>query len=179
MSLAKEVSKQPSNQVVVKVALLGDAGIGKTSLMVKYVEDRYDVEYIQTLGLNFMEKTVHLRNVDVTISVWDLGGQQEFGSLMSLVLEDAKAVLFAFDLTSKLSLQSVHKWYKDARKFNGVFMPFLIGTKFDLFAESQQSYKQQMTKQARRFAIKMNAPLIYCSSSKAVNVKKNISSNYC
>ncbi|ETO19139.1 small GTPase [Reticulomyxa filosa] len=52
------------------------------------------------------------------------------------------------------------------------FIPFLIGTKFDLFAESEQSYKQQITKRARKYATKMKSPLIYCSSAKAINIKK-------
>ena len=67
--------------------MVGDAQIGKTSLMVKYVEGSFDEDYIQTLGkygdqiwanwlegVNFMEKTVSVRNTEITFSIWDLGG---------------------------------------------------------------------------------------------------------
>lgn len=71
--------------VVVKVGMVGDSQIGKTSLMVKYVEGSFDEDYIQTLGkfrnrqkfmtgVNFMEKTIAIRNTEITFSIWDLGG---------------------------------------------------------------------------------------------------------
>merc|ERR1712039_565688 len=118
------------------------------------------------------EKTIELKNVNVTISIWDLGGQREFATLMPLVCSDAKVILFAFDLTQKQSLFSVKRWYKEARKENKIFMPFLIGTKFDLFDELEDHLKKDITKQARKFAKKMHAPLIYCSSAQSINVKK-------
>jgi hypothetical protein len=65
-------------EVVVKVGMVGDVQTGKTSLMVKFVEDVVQEDYIQTLGVNFMEKTVSIRNAHITFSIWDLGGQREF-----------------------------------------------------------------------------------------------------
>ena len=162
-------------KAVVKVSMLGDAGTGKTSLMVKYIEDKYDEDYIETFGGIFMEKTIILRsqNLRVTISVWDLGGSEGFATLVPLVCGDAKVILFAFDLTQKSSLFSVKRWYKEARKENKTFMPFLIGTKFDLFeARACRHHKTDITKNARRFARKMHAPLIYCSSAQSINVEK-------
>jgi GTPase SAR1 family protein len=62
--------------------MVGDSQIGKTSLMVKYVEGGFDEDYIQTLGIltltkgvNFMEKTIAIRNTEITFSIWDLGGR--------------------------------------------------------------------------------------------------------
>ena len=55
------------NAVVLKVGMVGDARVGKTTLMVKYVENKLDEDYIQTLGVNFLEKTVTLRNNDITL----------------------------------------------------------------------------------------------------------------
>lgn len=67
-----QVNKK-KKRVVVKVGMVGDAAIGKTSLMVKYVEGNFNEDYIQTLGVNFMEKSIALRNTDITFSIWDLG----------------------------------------------------------------------------------------------------------
>lgn len=171
-SASREVFEASRNRVVVKVGIIGDSQTGKTTLMVKYIEDRYDEDYIETLGVNFMEKTIKLRNVDVTISVWDLGGQREFLQLMPLVCTDAKVLLFVFDLTRRASLVSIKNWYKEARKENRYFIPFLIGTKFDLFDQQTPNHKADITRQARKFSRKMKAPLIYCSSSHSINVKK-------
>eukprot|EP00736_Rhodelphis_marinus_P008573 Rmarinus@m.2946 len=112
------------SSVALKVGMLGDAQIGKTSLMVKYVEGTFDEDYIQTLGVNFMEKTVSIRSHDITFCIWDLGGQPEFQSMLPLVCNDAVAVLFMFDLSRKSTLNSVKEWYRQARQFNKV--PLLL-----------------------------------------------------
>lgn len=73
-SKQQKPTKPQKNSVVVKVGMVGDSQIGKTSLMVKYVEGSFDEDYIQTLGVNFMEKTIAIRNTEITFSIWDLGG---------------------------------------------------------------------------------------------------------
>ena len=93
-----------------KVGMVGDSQIGKTSLMVKYVEGQFNEDYIQTLGVNFMEKTIALRNTEITFSIWDLGGQQEYLHMLPLVCNDAVALLFMFDLSRKSTLTSVKNW---------------------------------------------------------------------
>lgn len=70
---SKDVSSAKKKKVIVKVGMVGDSQIGKTSLMVKYVEGNFNEDYIQTLGVNFMEKTIALRKTDITFSIWDLG----------------------------------------------------------------------------------------------------------
>ena len=108
------------NNVVVKVGMVGDAQVGKTSLMVKYVEGKFDEDYIHTLGVNFMEKTIALRNTEITFSIWDLGGHREFISMLPLVCNDAVAILFMFDLSRKATLTSVKEWYRQVRSINKV-----------------------------------------------------------
>lgn len=108
------------SDVVVKIGLIGDAQVGKTTLMVKYVENKFDEDYIQTLGVNFMEKSIVLRDTQVTFSIWDLGGQKEFLSMLPLVCNDAVALFFMFDLTRKSTLSSIKEWYRQARLLNRV-----------------------------------------------------------
>jgi len=166
------------NSVVIKVGMVGDSQIGKTSLMVKYVEGSFDEDYIQTLGVNFMEKTISVRRTTITFSIWDLGGQREFVNMLPLVCNDAVAILFMFDLSRKSTLNSVKEWYRQARGFNKTAIPFLIGTKFDQFATFPRDEQDEITKQvrhtstmaqaqriphpkAKRFARAMHASLIF------------------
>ncbi|KAK0443523.1 small monomeric GTPase [Armillaria borealis] len=162
MSASASTSTSPTSSncfVVIKVGMVGDSQIGKTSLMVKY-------DYIQTLGVNFMEKTISVRRTTITFSIWDLGGQREFSTL-----------------------NSVKEWYRQARGFNKVrvysptrqtpphisrqtAIPFLIGTKFDQFATFPRDEQEEITKQAKRFARAMHASLIFCSTSSSINVQK-------
>lgn len=138
-----------SNSVVIKVGMVGDAQIGKTSLMVKYVEGSWDEDYIQTLGVNFMEKTISIRNTEITFSIWDLGGQREFVNMLPLVCNDAVAILFMFDLTRKSTLNSIKEWYRQGRGFNKTAIPFLVGTKYDHFVNFPREDQEEITVQVR------------------------------
>ncbi|KAI5837023.1 protein TEM1 [Morchella snyderi] len=160
------------NSVVIKVGMVGDAQIGKTSLMVKYVEGSFDEDYIQTLGVNFMEKTISIRNTEITFSIWDLGGQREFVNMLPLVCNDAVAILFMFDLTRKSTLNSIKEWYRQARGFNKTAIPFLVGTKYDHFVNFPREDQEEISKQARKFARAMKASLIFSSTSHSINVQK-------
>ncbi|ORX36433.1 P-loop containing nucleoside triphosphate hydrolase protein [Kockovaella imperatae] len=172
------------SSIVLKVGMVGDSQIGKTSLMVKYVEGSFDEDYIQTLGVNFMEKTISIRNTEITFSIWDLGGQREFVSMLPLVSNDAVAILFMFDLTRKATLNSVKEWYRQARGFNKTAIPVLVGTKYDMFVSFPHEEQEEITKQSKRFSKAMHAPLvsrsmfaasdqqIFCSTAQAINVQK-------
>lgn len=152
--------------------MVGDAQIGKTSLMVKYVEGSWDEDYIQTLGVNFMEKTISIRNTEITFSIWDLGGQREFVNMLPLVCNDAVAILFMFDLTRKSTLNSIKEWYRQGRGFNKTAIPVLVGTKYDHFVNLSREEQEEISNQARRFAKAMRAALIFSSTSHSINVQK-------
>jgi Gtp-binding protein of the ras superfamily involved in termination of M-phase len=162
----RQQSAQNKSSVVIKVGMVGDAQIGKTSLMVKYVEGSWDEDYIQTLGwwkvpkrvkastdhltgVNFMEKTISIRNTEITFSIWDLGGQREFVNMLPLVCNDAVAILFMFDLTRKSTLNSIKEWYRQGRGFNKTAIPFLIGTKYDHFVNFPREDQEEISTQVR------------------------------
>jgi GTP-binding protein of the ras superfamily involved in termination of M-phase len=160
------------DDVVVKVGLVGDAQVGKTTLMVKYVENKFDEDYIQTLGVNFMEKTIILRNTEITFSIWDLGGQREFLSMLPLVCNDAVAIFFMFDLSRKSTLLSIKEWYRQARGLNRTAKAFLVGTKYDVYTTMSSEDIEEIDKLARKYAKAMKAPLIFSSASHSINVQK-------
>lgn len=166
--------------------MVGDSQIGKTSLMVKYVEGQYSDDYIQTLGFYIGNTRRELHGEDhryskdrdniLDLGSWylnfNLGGQREFVNMLPLVCNDAIAILFMFDLSRKNTLNSIKEWYRQARGFNKTAIPFLVGTKYDHFATFPIEEQEEITKQARRFAKAMRAPLIFCSTSHSINVQK-------
>ncbi|CUM66097.1 uncharacterized protein PRCAT00003752001 [Priceomyces carsonii] len=168
----EDAEQDQSNQVALKIGLIGDSQIGKTSLMVKYVEGSFDEDYIQTLGVNFMDKKIQIRSTTITFSIWDLGGQKEFINMLPLVSNDAVAILFMFDLTRKSTLNSIKEWYRQVRGFNKSAIPFLVGTKYDQFIDLPYQDQLEITKQAKKFGAAMKAPVIFCSTSHSINVQK-------
>ena len=119
-----------------------------------------------------MEKTISIRNTEITFSIWDLGGQREFINMLPLVCNDAASILFMFDLSRKMTLISVKEWYRQVRGFNKNAVPLLIGTKYDCFTKLPFEEQEEITKLARKYAKAMHAPLIFCSTSHSINIQR-------
>jgi GTP-binding protein of the ras superfamily involved in termination of M-phase len=156
--------------MLVKIAMLGDSQVGKTSLMQKYVEGSFDDDYLQTLGVNFMDKTISLGEDEVTFSIWDIGGHRDFAGMLPMVCNDAVVVLFVFDLSRRSTLDGVRTWYTQARSHNKSAIPILVGAKYDLFVALPAEEQEEITNRARQYARAMRAPLVFCSPCYSVNV---------
>ena len=168
---ARPLSGAPPPPTLVKVALLGDSQVGKTSLMQRYVEGTFDETQLHTQGINFMEKTIALgKQHQVTFSIWDIGGGTGSESMLPLVCNDAAAVLLMFDLSRPETLDAVREWHRKARALNRCAVPFLIGCKYDALLEMPADEHARLGALARRFAAAINAPLVFCAPSVPINV---------
>eukprot|EP01103_Thecamoeba_quadrilineata_P000457 TRINITY_DN10397_c0_g1_i1.p1 TRINITY_DN10397_c0_g1~~TRINITY_DN10397_c0_g1_i1.p1 ORF type:complete len:206 (-),score=23.84 TRINITY_DN10397_c0_g1_i1:106-723(-) len=172
VDFSSNLQESKKGGVTIKIGMVGDCAIGKTSLMVKYVEGTFDEDYIETLGVSFLEKTVTVKSTQITFSVWDLGGAREFAHMLPIVCNEALVLFFMFDLSRKLTLASVREWYGKARSYNTTARPFLIGTKYDLFVKLPVDEQHEIITQARKFAKAMKASLIFSSASHSINVQK-------
>eukprot|EP00764_Aduncisulcus_paluster_P013194 gnl/Carplike_NY0171/6517_a8953_219.p1 GENE.gnl/Carplike_NY0171/6517_a8953_219~~gnl/Carplike_NY0171/6517_a8953_219.p1 ORF type:complete len:203 (-),score=19.26 gnl/Carplike_NY0171/6517_a8953_219:85-672(-) len=161
-----------SGELTIKVGMVGEAQVGKTSLMYRYVKNSFDQDYIQTLGVNFMQKSVTLKTKVLNFSIWDLGGEDEFRAMLPLVVEEAAVVLFMFDLTRIHTLQEIKTWYSQVRKINPRIIPFLVGTKFDCFASFPKDKMTEITNKAFHYSEKMKCPLFFTSARSSINISK-------
>ena len=158
--------------LTVKVALIGSTMVGKTSLMVKYCKGHFTEDYIATLGVQFLERQITVKNTPVTMLIWDIGGQKNFMDMLPVCCEGAHAMIFMFDLSQMSSLIALRDWYKAAYQCNDPARVFLVGNKYDKYYDMPQQEKELITNQAKRFANAIGAPLVYCSSTLSINVKK-------
>jgi GTP-binding protein of the ras superfamily involved in termination of M-phase len=161
-----------SKEIAVKIGIIGETETGKTSLMIKYCENKFDEAYLQTVGVNYKEKTIPVGDRKIIVNVWDLGGDQENVHMLPLVTNDADAILFLFDLERKSTIVGIKEWYLNSRQYNAGAPVFLIGTKFDCFSTKDQEYVKSMTKTAKKFAKAMKSPLIFISSKESINISK-------
>ena len=144
--------------------------MGKTALATRFLEDRFGEEFLPTLGIAYEERRVPLGNAcDAIFAVFDMGADEEY---LPLAVDEASAVVFAFDLTRKSSLISIKDQFRKVRLLNPRCPVFLVGTKFDLFLDQEAAFQKDVTQLARQFAKSMNSPLVFTSASHCVNVQK-------
>ncbi|KAF5478864.1 septum-promoting GTP-binding protein 1 [Juglans microcarpa x Juglans regia] len=161
-----------SDLVTLKISLLGDGQIGKTSFVIKYVGDEQEKSSLQMAGLNLMDKTLSVQGARISLNIWDVGGDPGSHDQVPIACKDAVAILFMFDLTSRSTLNSVIGWYSQARKWNQTAIPILIGTKFDDFVRLPPDLQWTIVTQARAYARAMKATLFFSSATHNINVNK-------
>lgn len=160
------------NQIDIQIGLVGDAQVGKTSLMVKYVQNIFDNEYTQTLGVNFLKKKIKLKQTEIVFSLMDLGGQSEFINMLPLAAVGSSVLIFLFDLTRPKTLKSIKDWYRQSKGLNDLAIPILVGTKFDLFYTMDMKYQKDISLVAMEYSQAMDAPLIFCSTARSIHIQK-------
>merc|ERR1712054_249038 len=97
-------------KVLLKVIILGDSSVGKTSLMNQYVNKKFNTQYKATIGADFLTKEVSIPERVVTMQIWDTAGQERFQSLGVAFYRGADACILVFDVTSKKSFDALDTW---------------------------------------------------------------------
>ncbi|MFX1446163.1 MAG: GTP-binding protein [Promethearchaeota archaeon] len=131
---------------VYKVCVVGDGGVGKTSLVRKSVNNTFSENYIMTIGSNFSVKSVELPeypNYDIKLSVWDLAGQEHFKVVRPPFYKGAKAIIYVYDLTRISSFSNILNWKKEAEKVIGSTPNILVGNKLDLIRPEEKRAKEE------------------------------------
>lgn len=130
MALAREISK--------KICLLGDFAVGKTSLVHRFVYDRFDDKYISTIGVKVSRKVVMVPHeasssvIKVSLLIWDLAGSNEFHTLQSSYLRGASGAILVCDLTRPGTLDSIPHYLESLRRIAGNAQLAVVGNKADL-----------------------------------------------
>eukprot|EP00027_Filamoeba_sp_ATCC50430_P003823 CAMPEP_0168555066 /NCGR_PEP_ID=MMETSP0413-20121227/8125_1 /TAXON_ID=136452 /ORGANISM="Filamoeba nolandi, Strain NC-AS-23-1" /LENGTH=226 /DNA_ID=CAMNT_0008585869 /DNA_START=51 /DNA_END=731 /DNA_ORIENTATION=+ len=130
---------------VIKVAIVGESGVGKSSLILKFTENTFIDGFISTIGADFKSKSVKL-NVNNTdkiakLQLWDTAGQERFRSFTTSFYRGSGAFMIVFDIADEVSFQKVAYWLQDIRRYANLdSVPlFLVGTKLDLNDKRQVS----------------------------------------
>ncbi|XP_044501342.1 septum-promoting GTP-binding protein 1 isoform X2 [Mangifera indica] len=165
-------SETDSDLVSLKISLLGDCQIGKTSFVIKYVGDEAQEKCLEMTGLNLIDKTLVVQGARIAFSIWDVGGDSSSHDHVPIACKDAVAILFMFDLTSRCTLNNIVKWYNEARKWNQTAIPIIIGTKFDDFVRLPPDLQWTIVTQARAYTRAMKATLFFSSATYNINVNK-------
>eukprot|EP00485_Elphidium_margaritaceum_P003504 CAMPEP_0202697946 /NCGR_PEP_ID=MMETSP1385-20130828/11238_1 /ASSEMBLY_ACC=CAM_ASM_000861 /TAXON_ID=933848 /ORGANISM="Elphidium margaritaceum" /LENGTH=412 /DNA_ID=CAMNT_0049354531 /DNA_START=120 /DNA_END=1358 /DNA_ORIENTATION=+ len=152
-----------------KLVLIGDATVGKTSLLLRFADDSFKDNYISTIGVDFRFRTMNVDGDFVKLQIWDTAGQERFRTITSAYYRGADGVVLIYDLTNFRTFEHVQDWLNDVHKVVGSSIPKLIvGNKSDLVQQRQVD-----TMQAQQFAMSVGASIIETSAKTADNVDKS------
>jgi Ras-related protein Rab-7A len=161
--------------VLLKVIILGDSGVGKTSLMNQYVHRRFSNQYKATIGADFLTKEVMIDDRMVTLQIWDTAGQERFQSLGVAFYRGADSCVLVYDLTDAKSFQHLESWMEEflthAAPRNPDAFPFVVlGNKADLAAANR---RQVSTAKAKTWCAEQahNSPHFETSAKDSHNVE--------
>ncbi len=145
-----------------KMVLFGNAGVGKTSLVERFVNNKFQANYISTLGYNVYEKQISYKNNILSLMVYDIGGQEQFRDLRKKYAEGASTGFLVYDITDGDSFKTLPNWKKDLDEFTTNVSFIIIGNKIDL-EESRQVSEED----AKQFASEIGALDFFETSAKS------------
>ena len=152
-----------------KLIIIGDSHVGKSSLLMKYVDKNFNENLDTTIGVDFKIKHINLNNQLIDFHIWDTSGQCRFRSLTKLYYRYCYGVLIVFDLSDKQSFINIENWLKDINKYCDVpnIPKILIGNKLDLKSKIQVSDEE-----IHKFCSKNNLKYIKTSVKDDINIEK-------
>ena len=125
-----------------KILLVGDSDVGKTSLLSKYTDDKFPDTYLATVGVEFRVKSIIKKNFKVNLQIWDTAGQERFRSVTKNFFYNADGILFVYDITNRDSFDGVKSWIQQSESLICKFEKILIGNKCDLEKDRDVSKKE-------------------------------------
>ena len=126
-----------------KIVLVGNAEVGKTTIINKFIYDSFDDARRATIGAAFFTKAVETEKGITKLQIWDTAGQERFRSVTSFYYQNASCAVIVFDLTKFDSLNGAESWYDDIQEKSSTTVPvILVGNKCDLIDERQISKEQ-------------------------------------
>ncbi|MHA1312923.1 MAG: Rab family GTPase [Candidatus Helarchaeota archaeon] len=149
-----------------KVIVIGDPSVGKTSLIRRYSDDKFDSSYLPTIGADFNLKIVELQDMEVVLTVWDIGGHDRFGAIRTFYYQGAHAGVLVFDRSRRETFDSVNKWKDDLEKgARGPVPSVIMANKSDL-TDVELVPESDVAKKARELGI----PYFLTSAKDGLNV---------
>ena len=126
-----EQTQNIENEITLKILLLGDTAVWKTSILLKYTDGYFPEMYISTIGVEYKSKKVKINDNIINLQIWDTAGQERYKSITTSFLKGADGVLYVYDITQKSSFDSLKIWIRDSEEATEAFQKIIIGNKND------------------------------------------------
>ena len=154
-------------QLHFKLVLLGNAGVGKSCIVLRFVRDEYNEGQETTIGAAFLTKNLFLEDCNVKVELWDTAGQERYRSLAPMYYRGASAAIVVFDVTNRDSFEGAKSWVKELqRRGDPNVVIALAGNKADIKGRAVEA------EEAREYAAQQSLIFMDTSAKTNLNVKE-------
>lgn len=150
-----------------KLVLIGDTGVGKSCILLRFADDAFTDSYITTIGVDFRFRTIPINDKSVKLQIWDTAGQERFRTITSAYYRGADGIVVCYDCTEQSSFNNIDSWLVEVNRYaNENTCKILVGNKCDLKADKKIS-----TEQGQKKANELGVQFIETSAKDAINVE--------
>lgn len=158
----------PEYDYLFKLLLIGDSGVGKSCLLLRFADDTYTESYISTIGVDFKIRTIELDGKTIKLQIWDTAGQERFRTITSSYYRGAHGIIVVYDITDQESFNNVKQWLQEIDRYACENVnKLLVGNKCDLTAKRAVEIQA-----AKEYADQLGIPFLETSAKSSTNVEQ-------
>ena len=129
-------------QIKLKLLIIGDSSVGKTSMLLSYTDNYFPESHLATIGVEYKVKEIETDKYNISLQIWDTAGQERFRSITKSFFRNTNGIIFVYDVTCRQSFQSVKEWIKDSELHDTGFEKILCGNKIDLKEKREVNFDE-------------------------------------
>ncbi|KAA0152792.1 hypothetical protein FNF27_06561 [Cafeteria roenbergensis] len=148
-----------------KLVLIGDSGVGKSCLLLRFSDDNFVDSFISTIGVDFRFKSVKIDSKNVKLQIWDTAGQERFKTITAAYYRGADGIILVYDVTNRESFDSIRKWVREVDRYASQHCKLLVANKSD------REDRKVSVEEGEALAEELGMPFIETSAKSANNVK--------
>ena len=142
------------NSIFFKILLIGDLGVGKSCVILRYIEDDFPLNIMSSIGVDFKSKQIEIDDRLIKMQIWDTAGHEKFRTITTSYYKSAHAIIILYDITEQASFEHIKNWMVEIDKFakQGV-LKVIVGNKKDL-EDKRQVSKESAESLAEKYGVK-------------------------
>ena len=152
-----------------KVVFVGDADVGKTQIVNKFMKNSFEEEYKPTTSVNYSQKEINFDEKNIKLELWDTSGQEKYRNLTNIFCRDFQLIVLVYAVNDKKTFENIQNWVKDVRNINEDAKFLLVGNKCDLKDQRQVTYEK-----AQEYAKKNEMEFIEVSAKEGTNINDDM-----
>ena len=158
----------PDYDYLFKILLIGNSGVGKSSLLLRFADDTFTDNFMPTIGVDFKIRTLEVDGKTIKLQIWDTAGQERFKTITSSYYKGAHGIIVVYDVTDKESFKNIDTWMNEVEKHaSDNVSRILVGNKSDL-----TDSRQVTTDEGKELADQYNIRFMETSAKESANVEE-------